>query len=161
MKLANGFAPVQKMLDAGVGVALGTDGPASNNNQNMFEEMHLAALMGKALTGDPEALPASKILQMATLEGAKALGLQESIGSLEKGKQADIVLIDLDKPHLYPQHDLVSLLVYSAQASDVSDVWVAGQSLYRDREFVSLDFAKIKTKIASMLPRFLPSDEKK
>ncbi len=156
MKLANGFAPVSKILDAGVGVALGTDGPASNNNQNMFEEMHLAALVGKALTGDPEALPARQILQMATIEGAKALGLQESVGSLEKGKQADIVLLDLDKPHLYPAHDLVSLLVYSAQASDVSDVWVAGRRLYANREFVSVDFGKIKTKVAQILPKFLP-----
>ncbi len=161
LKLANGFAPVQKMLDAGVGVALGTDGPASNNNQNMFEEMHLAALIAKGVTGDPQVLPASKILQMATIEGAKALGLQDEIGSFVKGKQADIVLLDLDKPHLYPAHDLVSLLVYSAQASDVSDVWVAGRRLYADGDFVSFDFAKIKAEIAKILPEFLQRKEKK
>ncbi len=161
MKLANGLAPVQRMLDAGVGVALGTDGAASNNNQNMFEEMHLAALIGKAATGDPEALPASTVLQMATIEGAKALGLQESIGTLEVGKQADIILVDLDKPHLYPQHDLVSLLVYSAQASDVSDVWVAGRRLYADRHFTALDFGQIKAKIAKALPKFLHNRQKK
>ncbi len=161
MKLANGFAPVQKMLNAGVGVALGTDGPASNNNQNLFEEMHLAALIAKALTGDPQALPATKVLEMATIQGARALGLQESIGTLEAGKQADIILIDLDKPHLYPQHDLVSLLVYSAQASDVSDVWVAGNRLYSDKQFTSLDFGQIKAKVSQILPKFLDKRKKK
>ncbi len=155
MKLANGFAPVQAMKDAGITVALGTDGPASNNNQNMFEEMHSAALIAKAFTHNPQDLPAYEILEMATINGAKALDLSDKIGSLEVGKQADFILLDLDKPHLFPQHDIVSLLVYSAQASDVSDVWVAGDCLYSDYSFRTIDFGEIKSKLTLMLPKFL------
>ena len=155
MKLANGFAAIQAMKNAGITVALGTDGPASNNNQNMFEEMHLAALIAKSLTHNPEDLPAYEILKMATVNGAKALGLSDKIGTLEVGKQADFILLDLDKPHLFPQHDIVSLLVYSAQASDVSDVWVAGDCLYSDYSFRVIDFGEIKSKLSSMLPKFL------
>jgi 5-methylthioadenosine/S-adenosylhomocysteine deaminase len=139
LKLANGIAPVQMLLDEGVNVSLGTDGAASNNNLNLFEEMHLAALLQKWLRRDAEALPARQVLRMATIRGAEALGLESSIGSLEVGKQADIIIVDAAQPHLAPRHDPVALLVYSAQAADVCTVLVDGHILMEDRELKTLD----------------------
>ena len=133
LKLANGIAPVQTLLDQGINVSLGTDGPASNDNLNLFEEMHLAALLQKWLRRDAEALPARQVLRMATIHGAKALGLDARIGSLEVGKQADLIVIDVARPHLVPRHDPVALLVYSAQAADVCVVLVDGRILLDDR----------------------------
>jgi 5-methylthioadenosine/S-adenosylhomocysteine deaminase len=139
LKLANGIAPVQMLLDEGVNVGLGTDGAASNNNLNLFEEMHLAALLQKWLRRDAEALPARQVLRMATIRGAAALGLESTIGSLEVGKQADLIVVDAARPHLAPRHDPVALLVYSAQAADVSTVLVAGRILMEDRVLKTLD----------------------
>jgi 5-methylthioadenosine/S-adenosylhomocysteine deaminase len=139
LKLANGIAPVQALLDDGVNVALGTDGAASNNNLNLFEEMHLAALLQKWLRRDATALPARQALRMATINGAKALGLDERIGSLEVGKQADIVMLDAARPHLAPRHDPIALLVYSAQAADVCTVMVDGRILLDDHVLQTLD----------------------
>jgi 5-methylthioadenosine/S-adenosylhomocysteine deaminase len=139
LKLANGIAPVQALLDDGVNVSLGTDSAASNNNLNLFEEMHLAALLQKWLCQNAEALPAREVLRMATIRGAQALGLADRIGSIEIGKQADLVLVDAAKPHLAPRHDPVALLVYSAQAADVSTVLVAGRILLEDRHLTTLD----------------------
>ncbi len=133
LKLGNGFAPVTKLLEAGVNVALGTDGSASNNNLNMFEEMNLAALINKAYTGIATTVPAYTALQMATINGARALGMEDEIGTIEVGKKADIILVDMEKPHLYPRLDPVATLVYSAQASDVSTVICNGQILMEDR----------------------------
>jgi 5-methylthioadenosine/S-adenosylhomocysteine deaminase len=139
LKLANGIAPVQELLDDGVNVSLGTDGAASNNNLNMFEEVHLAALLQKWLRRDAEALPARQVVRMATINGAKALGLDGEIGSLEVGKQADVVVLDAAQPHLAPRHDPIALLVYSAQAADVATVLVAGRILLEERRLTTLD----------------------
>jgi 5-methylthioadenosine/S-adenosylhomocysteine deaminase len=139
LKLANGIAPVQTLLERGTNVSLGTDGAASNNNLNLFEEMHLAALLQKWLRRDAEALPARQVLRMATIRGAKALGLDAEIGSLEVGKQADVIVVDAAQPHLAPRHDPVALLVYSAQAADVCTVLVKGRMLLDERELQTLD----------------------
>jgi 5-methylthioadenosine/S-adenosylhomocysteine deaminase len=139
LKLANGIAPVQQLLDDGVNVSLGTDGAASNNNLNLFEEMHLAALLQKWHRRDAEALPAREVLRMATIRGAQALGLDASIGSLEVGKRADVIMIDAAQPHLAPRHDPIALLVYSAQAADVHTVLVDGRILLEDRALLTID----------------------
>lgn len=127
MKLASGIAPVTELLKAGVTVALGTDGAASNNNLDMLEEMRSAALLQKVVNEDPEALPAYVALEMATKGGARALGLGEKVGTLEPGKRADVVLLSLRRPHLYPPHDVVAHVVYAAQAGDVHTVLVDGK----------------------------------
>lgn len=126
MKLASGIAPVPGLLGAGVTVGLGTDGAASNNNLDLLEEMRSAALLQKVANNDPETLPAYTALEMATIGGARALGLGDKIGTLEAGKRADIILLDLRKPHLNPPHDVVANVVYAAQAGDVDTVIVDG-----------------------------------
>jgi 5-methylthioadenosine/S-adenosylhomocysteine deaminase len=126
LKLASGFAPVAALARAGVNVALGTDGAASNNRLDLLTEMRIAALLAKAVAGDAEALPAHAALRAATLGGALALGLGERIGSIRPGKAADLVAVDLSAPELQPCFDPVSQLVYAAGREHVSDVWVAG-----------------------------------
>lgn len=147
LKLANGFAPVQKLLKSNVNVCLGTDGSSSNNNVNMFEEINLAALINKGCTGDSKAVTASEAILMGTINGAKALGIDNKVGSITVGKQADIILIDLDKPHLYPRHNLVSSLAYSVQASDVHTVMVDGNILMENRELKTIDFKEVKKNV--------------
>lgn len=144
LKLASGFAPVDAMLKKGILVALGTDGSSSNNNLNMFEEIHLASIINKAVTGDAVSVPAIKALEMATINGAKALGWGDEIGSIEVGKKADLILIDTDKIHLYPHHDQISALAYSTQGSDVDTVIVNGRILMENRIIKTLDVEKIK-----------------
>ncbi len=139
LKLASGFCPVAKLLDAGINVALGTDGPASNNDLDMLGEMKTAALLGKAVAGDARAVPAATALRMATLNGAKALGLDQEIGSLEVGKSADIVALDLSDIETQPLYDPISDIVYAASRHQVSDVWVAGRRLLNKRELTTLD----------------------
>lgn len=139
MKTASGVAPVPEMLAAGIPVALGTDGAASNNSLDMFNEMKFAALLSKVHKLDPTTLPARVVLEMATINGAIALGLQDEIGSLEVGKKADIVMVDMKKPHLVPQHNVISHLVYSATGGDVDTVIVDGKILMQKREVLSLD----------------------
>ena len=160
LKLANGIAPVQALLDHGVNVSLGTDGAASNNNLNLFEDMHLAALLQKWLRRDAKALPARQVLRMATIRGAQALGLDDRIGSLEIGKQADLIMIDAAQPHLAPRHDPVALLVYSAQAADVCTVLVDGRVLLQDRALTTLDeeslLAQATEQTQSLLRRSKP-----
>jgi 5-methylthioadenosine/S-adenosylhomocysteine deaminase len=129
LKLASGFAPVAKMAAAGINVAIGTDGSASNNRLDMFEEMRLAALLAKAVAGDAEAMPAHAALHAATLGGAAALGLEKRIGSISKGKAADLAAVRLSGPEMSPCYDPVSHLVYAAGRHNVSDVWVEGQHL--------------------------------
>ncbi|MBV9471084.1 MAG: amidohydrolase family protein, partial [Abitibacteriaceae bacterium] len=143
LKLASGFAPVPKFLEASITVGLGPDGTASNNNLNMWEEIHLAALLHKATTGDPTVISAQQALLMATREGAKCLNLEDSIGTLEAGKKADVVLVDFDKPHLYPRHNVVSHLVYAANSADVDTVLVDGKVLLRKTNFTTLDVHQI------------------
>ncbi|MFZ7104517.1 MAG: amidohydrolase [Peptococcaceae bacterium] len=142
MKLASGMAPIPQLLTAGIKVGLGTDGSASNNNLNMFEEMHLASLLHKVSWGDPTLIPAYQALQMGTVFGSHVVGLAEETGTLEKGKKADIILLDLDQPHLCPQYDLTANLIYSAQGSDVKTTIIDGKVVMKDREVLSIDVEK-------------------
>jgi len=160
LKLASGFCQVQKLLDAGVNVALGTDGAASNNDLDMLGEMRTAALLAKAVHGDASALPASEALQMATLNGARALGLGEAIGSLSIGKWADITAVDLAHPETQPLYDPVSQLVYAAARQQVSDVWVAGQQLLRARQLTQMDLADIEQRARTWQQRIAVSDSR-
>ncbi len=153
MKLASGFSPVHKLLEAGVKVGLGTDGPASNNNLNMFEEMMMAATIAKGHTGDPQVVRAEQALVMATRGAAEALGIDHLVGTLEVGKRADIIVIDTARPHWQPMHNIVSHLVYSAQAADVRDVIVDGRVVVRNRQFVALDEAEIVARAAECARR--------
>ena len=146
LKLASGFCPVAKLLDAGVNVALGTDGAASNNDLDILGEMKTAALLAKGVAGDARAVPAATALRMATLNGAKALGLDQEIGSLEIGKSADIVALDLSDIETQPLFDPISDIVYAASRHQVSDVWVAGRRLLNKRELTTLDRNDIVTR---------------
>ena len=132
LKLASGFAPVDALLKKGVNVALGTDGAASNNRLDLFQEMRTAALLAKAVAGDSQALGAAQALRAATLAGARALGIDAIAGSIEPGKAADLVALELRSPELVPCYDVVSQLVYSAGREHVTHVWVAGRRLVRD-----------------------------
>lgn len=139
MKLGLGTAKVKDLASLGVNVGLGTDGPASNNSLDSFETMKTGALLQKHVYADPTAMPAHEVLKMATLNGARALGLERDVGSLEVGKKADVILVDLAKPHLTPLHDVYSLIVYSARAADVDTVIVDGRIVMRKRQLRTLD----------------------
>jgi 5-methylthioadenosine/S-adenosylhomocysteine deaminase len=139
MKLSSGAAPVRDMLKEGVRLGLGTDGAASNNDLDMFEEMLTAALLGKHATGDPTALPAATVLEMATLGGARALGREDELGSLAVGKRADLIVVGTSEPRLHPLYDPVSHLVYVAKGADVRHVVVEGRLIMRDRRVLTLD----------------------
>jgi 5-methylthioadenosine/S-adenosylhomocysteine deaminase len=146
-KLASGIAPAPKLLKAGIPVGLGTDGCASNNNLDLFHEMDMVAKLHKAQTFDPTTMDARTVVEMATIEGAKAIGLDKHTGSLEVGKQADLIVIDTQTPHLMPIYHPESHIVYAAKASDVRDVVVAGRILVRDRNVTSLDLEKIMLRV--------------
>lgn len=147
MKLASGAAPVMKMLALGLAVGLGPDGPAgSNNDLDLFEEMDLASKLQKVITGDPEALPARQALEMATMGGARALGLEKEIGSLEIGKRADLITVRLDQPHAVPLYDVYSHVVYALKGSDVRDVMVNGRLVVRDAQPLTLDSKQVIAK---------------
>ena len=143
LKLASGFCPVQRLLDVGVTVALGTDGAASNNDLDLLGELRTAALLAKAVAGDASALPASRALEMATLDGARALGWDDEIGSLVPGKAADVIAVDLGGIETEPLYHPLSQLVYALDRGRVSDVWVGGQHLLRGRRLTTLDEAEI------------------
>jgi 5-methylthioadenosine/S-adenosylhomocysteine deaminase len=134
LKLANGFAPVTRMLAEGVNVGLGTDGSASNNRLDLFQEMRQAALLAKAVSGDASALHAREALAMATLDGARALRLDQAIGSIERGKFADLTAVEFAAPEMLPCYDPISHLVYAAGRENVSHVWVAGHLVVEERE---------------------------
>jgi len=144
LKLASGVAPVTKMLELGVDVGIGTDGPASNNDLDMFEEVRLAALLAKGTTGDPTVVPAQQALLMGTRLGARALGIGDITGSLEVGKRADLIVLDLDSTHSIPHfsrdpHAVAARIVYSAKAHDVTDVMCNGAWLMRGRQLTTID----------------------
>jgi 5-methylthioadenosine/S-adenosylhomocysteine deaminase len=141
LKLASGMCPVADLMEAGVNVALGTDGAASNNDLDMFGEMRTAALLAKGLSGDPTALPAHAALEMATLNGARALGLDAVTGSLLPGKAADMVAVNLDAPATTPVYDPVAQLVYAAGRDQVSHVWVNGRPALDDGQLTRVDAA--------------------
>lgn len=148
LKLASGFCPVAALQKAGVNVALGTDGAASNNDLDLMGEMKTAALLAKAVAGDAAALPAHVALHMATLGGAKALGLGEVTGSLAIGKWADLCAIELGQLETQPLYHAISQLVYSAHRAQVSDVWVAGQRLLQDRRLTTIDETALAHRVA-------------
>jgi len=141
LKLASGFCPVDKLQKAGVNVAIGTDGAASNNDLDLLGELRTAALLAKGVAGDASALPASRALHMATLAGAKALGLDQEIGSLARGKSADFIAIALDGVATQPLYHPHSQIVYAANRDCVTDVFVAGRALLRSRELQTIDAA--------------------
>ena len=141
LKLGSGVARISKALEMGINVGLGTDGVASNNNLDMWEEMHLAALLQKGINHDPTLVSDAQVIDMATINGAKALGRPDT-GELAVGKKADIIALDFDKPHLTPAFDIPALLVYSAQASDVCMTMVDGKVLYENGEFKTIDADK-------------------
>lgn len=144
MKTATGgYAPIPELLDSDVTVGLGTDGAASNNTLDMFDTIKFCALIHKQHRWDPRILPAQTVFNLATLSGARCLGLEEEVGSIEEGKKADLITLDLDKPHLTPQHDLVSHLTYAARGSDVSTTIVNGKPLMLENEFLTLDYNSI------------------
>lgn len=143
LKLASGFCPVEKLRRAGVNVALGTDGSASNNDLDMHGEMKTAALLAKAVAQDASALPAAAALEMATLGGAKALGLDSKTGSLVIGKQADMIAIDLGALETQPLYDPVAQIVYSATRNQITHTFVAGRTLMADRELTTLNEARV------------------
>jgi 5-methylthioadenosine/S-adenosylhomocysteine deaminase len=135
------------MLAAGLHVGLGTDGPAgSNNDSDMFEEMNLAAKLQKVFTGDPQVVPAKVALEMATIGGAWALGMEKEIGSLEPSKRADMITVRLDQPHAVPLYDVYSQMVYALKGSDVRDVMVNGRMVVRDAHSLLLDEKQIMAK---------------
>lgn len=157
LKLASGFAPIEKMLKANVNVALGTDGASSNNNLNMFEEMHLASIINKCVNSDATSVPAEAVIKMATINGAKALGVEKELGSIKVGKKADIILIDLNKPHLCPLHNPLSAICYSAQGSDVHTVIVDGNILMENYELKTIDVEKAMYKTAECSRKLIES----
>ncbi|GAA5787026.1 5-methylthioadenosine/S-adenosylhomocysteine deaminase [Chitiniphilus shinanonensis] len=141
LKLSSGFARIADQLAAGINVGIGTDGAASNNKLDLFAELRLAALLAKGASGNPEALPAWQALEMATLNGARALGWDDRIGSLRPGKQADVIAVDLSAAGTQPCYDPVSHLVYAADRNQVSHVWIAGRNVYAAHRHLSLDLA--------------------
>lgn len=143
MKLASGIMPLPEILGAGINVGLGTDSACSNNNLDMFEEMKVVALLHKVNKLDPVIVKAQTVLDMVTINGAKALGLEKEIGSLEKDKKADLIILDFKKPHLIPRHNLISHLVYSVQGSDVETVIINGKVIMENREIKKIKQDKI------------------
>jgi 5-methylthioadenosine/S-adenosylhomocysteine deaminase len=141
MKIATGgYAPIPEFLDAGVPVGLGTDGAASNNTLDMFDTMKFCTLIHKQHRWDPQVLPAQTVFDLATIGGARCLQMEDRIGSLEEGKKADIIMVDVRKPHLTPHHDHISNLVYAARGSDVVTTIVNGKPVMINRGFLTLDY---------------------
>jgi len=146
LKLASGFCPVEKLRRAGVNLALGTDGCASNNDLDMFGELRTAALLAKGVAQDAAALDAASALRMATLGGARALGFGEIIGSIEPGKRADLICVDMDRIETQPMYHAISQLVYATGRQQVSDVWIAGHALLRDGTLTGMDTEALRAK---------------
>ncbi|MWC28508.1 amidohydrolase [Paenibacillus sp. MMS18-CY102] len=155
LKLASGVARVPDLLRAGVTVSLGTDGAASNNNLSLFDEIRLAGLIHKGVSGDPTAVPALEALKLGTIYGAKGIWQEKSIGSLEVGKKADIIALDLNRPQYFPLTDIVSHLVYSGSGSDVRHVWIDGKQTVRNGECLTLDEERILHEAQAAFERLL------
>ncbi len=149
LKLASGFCPVARLAAAGINIAIGTDGAASNNDLDMFGEMRAAGLLAKGVAGRADVLPASAVLRMATLNGACALGLGDRVGSLVPGKEADLICIDLARPATQPVHSPISQLVYATSRDQVTDVWVAGQHLLQEGRALLADAGAILGRAAA------------
>lgn len=158
LKLASGFCPVRELMRAGVNVALGTDGAASNNDLDMFSEMRTAALLAKGVSGDASALPAREALRMATINGARALGLEDEIGSLEAGKAADICAVDLSALECQPHYHPESQLVYATGRERVSNLWIAGKQVVRNGQLTTLDQQRIVARAGEWRAKIAASD---
>jgi 5-methylthioadenosine/S-adenosylhomocysteine deaminase len=143
MKLASGIAPIAQMIKSGINVGLGTDGASSNNDLDMWEEMRTASLLAKVSTGDPCALPAYEALKMATVNGAVALGVADRLGTISEGMIADLILVNVEKAHLQPMHNLISTLVYATKSSDVDTVIVGGQVVVEKGRLTRLDMSEV------------------
>jgi 5-methylthioadenosine/S-adenosylhomocysteine deaminase len=157
LKLASGYCPVQRLREAGINIALGTDGAASNNDLDLFGEMRTAAMIGKAIANDPTATSATDILEMATLGGAKALGFDKEIGSIEPGKAADLIALDFNHLNTQPVYHPISHLVYACHSTQVSDVWVAGRQLLKNHKLQTLDRAECIAVAQKWRSRILPT----
>ena len=153
MKLGNGFAPVDKMLDAGVNVCLGTDGAASNNSLNMFHELSLLTLIHKGVNKTPQCVSAREGFRIATINGAKALGLEKEIGSIEVGKKADLAILNLNTPSLTPRNNLIAGLSYSANGSEVETVIIDGRITMENRKVLTMDEELVYKKINDIIVR--------
>lgn len=160
LKLASGFCPVHKLIQAGVNVALGTDGAASNNDLDMLGELRTAALLAKGVAQDATALPANIALRMATLNGARALGLEDHIGSLVPGKSADLVAIDLSSAATQPVYDPISHIVYATGRDQITDVWIAGKRLLADRQLTTIDEQAVLRKARRWRDKIAAADER-
>lgn len=154
LKLASGVARVPDLLKAGVKVSLGTDSSASNNNLDMLEEIRLAAMLHKGVTGDPTAIPAIEALRLGTIYGAQSIWLEQT-GKLTEGMKADLIAVDIDQPHFLPKTDYISHMVYAASSKDVTDVWVDGKCLMRNRVLQTLDEEKIKANFQASYNRLM------
>jgi len=150
MKLASGVAPVPAFLNAGVKVGIGTDGVASNNDLDLFDEVRSAAFIHKLNSNDPTVLDAQTALEMITIGGARVLGLDDKIGSLEVGKRADIIILDMDQPHAHPVYNIYSLIIYSLRGSDVETVMVDGRLMVQNRKLVTLDLDRLYDKVEQL-----------
>ena len=150
-KLASGIAPVARLLERGANVGIGTDGPSSNNDLDMWDEMRTGSFLQKVATGDPCVLPAYEVLRMATTRAADAIGMKGEIGVLAEGARADLIVLNLDKPHLTPCHDLVANLVYCAKPSDVETVMVDGRIVVRQGALANGDFGAIRREVERRL----------
>ncbi|HYY57083.1 MAG TPA: amidohydrolase [Pyrinomonadaceae bacterium] len=157
MKLASGVAPVPQMLAADIALGLGTDGAASNNDLNMWEEMDTAAKLHKVTSGDPKVVSAQEAFELATLRGARALHMEREIGSIEAGKRADLVIVDLDDLNQTPLYNIYSQLVYATKADDVRTVIIEGRVVMRDRRLLTLDEEAIKTRARAFREQILKS----
>jgi 5-methylthioadenosine/S-adenosylhomocysteine deaminase len=153
MKISSGISPVAQMLKEGVAVGLGTDGPATNNDLDMFEEMRLAAFLQKVSTMDPQVIPANTALNMATLGGARAIGLDKEIGALTVGRRADLIQVSLSDLHFTPLYDVISHLVYVADEQDVSTVVVDGKVLMRDGKVLTVDEKRVRSEADAIAAR--------
>jgi 5-methylthioadenosine/S-adenosylhomocysteine deaminase len=146
LKLASGHCPVEALIHRGVNVALGTDGAASNNDLNMIGEIHTCALLAKGIAGAADAVPATQALRMATISGARALGLENDIGSLSPGKAADVVALNLSGVEAQPMYHPISQIVYAGSRDQVTDVWIAGRHVLKERTLLTLDEASVLKK---------------
>jgi 5-methylthioadenosine/S-adenosylhomocysteine deaminase len=160
LKLASGISPVPQMLTKGITVSLGTDSPCSNNSADMFEVMKTAAILHKGIYKNPTIMPAEQVLEMATIEGAKALSWEREIGSIEVGKKADLAIIDMKKPHLCPMFNEASHLVYAVKASDVDTVVINGKIVMENRKLTELNIGKIMQMVEKAKGKLLDKIER-
>jgi 5-methylthioadenosine/S-adenosylhomocysteine deaminase len=153
MKLGAGIAPVLEMLRRGIDVGLGTDGCASNNDLDLFGEMGMAAKLHKVFSGDSSALKAERVVEMATMGGARILGMEDRIGSIVPGKQADIILVDINRPHLTPLYNPFSHLVYAARGADVVTSIIGGKIVMKERRLLQIDVSSTMEEVRRIASR--------